>query len=354
MQIIDRYIGRAVISGIVLVTAVLLALETMGAFAFESGSIGNANYSLWSVIVFMLLRMPQQLYLLFPMAALVGTLIGLSMLASNGELTVMRAAGVSVQRIAGSVLKSAIWVMLVVVFIGEVVAPPAMQYAKLYRVKALAGQINLNTDYGLWARDGDIYIHVRRVETDGSLHIIKLYEFDQTKQLKQVISAASAQHDGQSWLLSNVSKYRLEQGKIKFERLASLPWKTLLDPDLVNVVSVMPNELTFWKLNDYIGYLHDNGLDAARYELSFWSKVIAPITICTLIMLAVPFVFGSSRQGGVGQRILIGFMGGMTFYISNRLVGQMGIVYGLPPMLAAMLPTLLVLGLSIYLLTRTR
>lgn len=354
MRILDRYIGKSIIGGVLSVLLVLLILDTLVGFAGQSHVIGQADYTMWHALGYVLLRMPQQIYELFPMIALLGTMLGLGGLANNSELIVVRAAGVSTWQFVISISKTAFLVMLLAVFIGEVIAPPAIQYAKLQRVKALSRQITLNTDYGLWVRDGESYVNVRRVETDGSLTGITLYTFNERNELKSLTRAAKANYDGENWFMLKVSKTSFSKDGVKVSKFNRQKWITLLSPDLVNVVSVAPENLAIWKLGSYIDYLEENGLDSSTYKLSFWTKVFMPITIATMILIAIPFIMGSLRHTGVGQRILIGFLGGLTFYLVNRLSGQMGIVYGLPAILSAGLPTALVLIWSTHILRKLR
>jgi len=117
---------------------------------------------------------------------------------------------------------------------------------------------------------------------------------------------------------------------------------------------VTPENLSIIKLKGYIEYLKTNGLNSKEYELSFWTKLIAPLTISGMIILAMPFVFGSLRNVGAGQRILVGFMLGLGFFIFNRLIGNAGLVYIDYPWVAAVIPTLVVLIVGIVLLKRTR
>lgn len=354
MYILDRYLGKSILIGVFSVLIVLLVLDALVGFAGQSHVIGKAGYTMWHALAYVMLRMPQQIYELFPMIALLGTMLGLGGLANSSELIVIRAAGVSMWQFIISISKTAFLVMLLAVFIGEVVAPPAVQYAKLQRVKALSQQITLNTDYGLWVRDGDSYVNVKRVETDGSLTGITLYTFNELNQLKSLTKAAKANYDGDNWFLSKVRKTSFTKQGVSVINNKKLKWMTLLSPNLVSVVSVSPENLAVWKLYDYIDYLEENGLDSSMYKLSFWTKVFMPLTIGTMILIAIPFIMGSLRHAGVGQRILIGFLGGLTFYLVNRLSGQMGVVYGIPAILSAGLPTLVVLVWSSHFLRRIK
>ncbi|MDH5179624.1 MAG: LPS export ABC transporter permease LptG [Gammaproteobacteria bacterium] len=353
MKILDRYIGKFITTGVLSVLVVLSALDALINFTSESDYIGQAQYTLWHAIGYVLLKMPQQMYELFPMIALLGTMLGLGTLANNSELIVIRAAGVTTLQLVISIMKTALVLVLVALFVGEVLAPPALQYAKLKRVKVMASEVSLNTDYGLWARDGETFINVRRVETDGRLTGITLYRFSALHELKEITRAGHAKHDGNSWYLYKVDITDLEKN-LAVRKLKSMQWSTLLSPDLVNVVSVSPENLAIWNLQSYIGYLEENNLDTSLYKLSFWSKVFMPVTIAAMVFIAIPFVLGSLRHAGIGQRILTGFLGGLVFYLVNRLSGQMGIVYGIPPFISAGAPTLLVLIFSLFFMRRVK
>jgi lipopolysaccharide export system permease protein len=253
-----------------------------------------------------------------------------------------------------AVLKTALLITALGIFIGEVIAPPVVQFAKLQRVRVMNSQISLNTDYGLWARDGNTYIHVRRVENDGRLIGINLYLFDDYHSLHETYSAASAEYRSDAWELQRVVHKKVTADGIVQNTLPTMKWQTLLNPDLVNIVSVTPDNLSIWKLSSYIDYMQDNGLDAGEYQLTFWTKLIAPLTIAAMMLLAVPFIFGTLRNTGVGQRVFVGFLIGLVFYIISQLSGRIGLVYHVPPFIAAMLPTLLVLVAGTYMVTRLR
>lgn len=354
MDILDRYIGKAMLLGVLAVLLVMVTLESLISFAGEAGSIGRANYGVWDAVSYIVFNIPQKLYIMFPMTALLGTMLSLGMLAGNSELIAMRAAGISVARITVSVLKTGIVLAAVVIAMGEFIAPPAVQHAKLQRVSAMNQEISLNTDYGLWARDGANYIHIRRVEDDGRLIGINIYIFDKEQQLVETLTAPSAEYQDDHWVLYGVIKRSIEPDAIKQKFVATVRWDTLLKPEMVSVVSVTPDNLSIIKLKSYIDYLKANGLNSKEYELSFWSKLIAPFTIAGMIVLAIPFVFGSLRSAGTGQRILVGFMLGLGFFIFNKLIGNAGLVYIDYPWIPAMFPTLVILIAGVVMLKRTR
>ncbi|MFK5912793.1 MAG: LPS export ABC transporter permease LptG [Woeseiaceae bacterium] len=348
MKILDRYIGQAVITGVMTVLAIFLILYELFSFAGDAGLIGKANYTLWSAIKNTLYLIPQHIYELFPLSMLMGTMLGLGWLANHNELVVIRTAGVSLMRIVVAVMKTAVMLMLLATILGEAVAPPLLQHAKDIKLKALNRNINMNTDYGLWARDDQTYINVNRVDSTGRLVGITLYLFSKENHLQRTIMAKHARYDGQQWILNSVDETLYLDDKVEVKHTKEMLWQTLLDLDMVKIVAIRPDLLSVWKLTSYMEYLKNNDLDYGRYELVYWTKIFSPLTILSMVLLAIPFVFGSTRQISLGRQILLGFFVGISFYLVSRLSGQMGLVYGVPAILSALLPNLLVISLAIW------
>jgi len=356
MNIIDRYIGQAVITGVFVVLVILTAIYVVFAFGGESGKIGQADYTVWSAIEYSLYLVPRRLYELFPLSMLLGTMLGLGWLANNNELVIIRLAGISLIRIIGSIMKTAVMLMLIAIVIGEGIAPPLHQYASEQRIKALNRLINVNTDYGLWAKDGETYINVNRVKNDGRLIGVTLYQFTKDNSIERQIKANQAIYDvnDEQWQLLSVKEILNKNNNFIVKQHKEMKWKTLLDLDMVKTVAIPPENLSIWKLNSYINYLKNNELEYSKYELVFWTKVFSPLTILAMVLLAVPFVFGSVRHVTIGKQILIGFLIGLSFYILSRLIGQMGLVYGVPAAMSALLPTLIVISLTVWSYRRIR
>lgn len=348
MNILDRYIGQSVITGVATVLTILIVLYELFAFAGETNQIGRADYTVLAAMQYSLLRIPQHIYELFPISMLLGSMLGLGWLANHNELVIIRMAGVSLLRIVGSIMKTAIMLMVIAMVIGEGIAPPLHQYASDQRIKALHGQINMNTDYGLWARDGDTYINVNSVDKDGRLNGITLYQFSKNNFIERQIQASQAVYDGKQWLLKSVKETIHKNNSFVVKRKKEMKWKTLLDLDMVKIVAVRPELLSIWKLNGYIDYLKNNDLEYTKYELVYWTKLFGPLTILAMVLLSIPFVFGSVRHISIGKQILLGFLVGITFYIVSRLTGQVGLVYGVPAIFSALLPNLLVIILTVW------
>ncbi len=352
MTILDRYIARSMLSSTLLVFAVLTALFTFIKFVDVLGDMGKANFGLYQAVRYVVLSLPRQAHEIFPMTALLGTTLGLASLAVDSELVAMRAAGISLARLVGSVVKVGIAYMLLVTIVGEFIAPVTEDMAERGRATALQTSVRQQKDSGLWVRDGQMFIHLGEVLPDLSVLRVNIYHFDATKQLRLQTSAKKGQYQNMSWRLEDVRQSRLETGHVRVRRLKFDEWDTVLTPDMLAVFAVKPEGLSAWRLYRYIQHLDMNKQDTGRYNLAFWNKLMAPVAVVVMMVLAVPFVFSQMRSSGVGVRLVMGIMLGLAFYVLSRGFGNFGLLFGLPPVIGAVLPTLLFLALAGIMLRR--
>lgn len=244
--------------------------------------------------------------------------------------------------------------MLLALILGEYVAPPAERYAQSMRSTALVERFAITSDNGLWARDGQYFIHIREVPSQNQVNGVSIYEFDDARRLRTMTTAHSGRYDGGRWLLEDVSRSRIDVTGVSTERVAQLAWHSLLTPEMIEVVAVKPASLSVQGLINYIQYLKDNGLSTDRYNLALWNKLVLPVTTLVMVFLSIPFIFGPLRSVGVGQRIFVGMLMGIGFYLIDQTFSFVGLVYQFPTALSATLPTLLFLSLALVLMARVR
>jgi lipopolysaccharide export system permease protein len=251
------------------------------------------------------------------------------------------------------VLQAGIILVVFVALVGELVVPTSERQAQTIRAIAIQQQaISLGVQHGFWARDGLRYIHVGRVYPGLQLGDLSVYELDESKQLKRVISARSARYVNAQWLLRQVKRSSLGDNRVDSETSEQETWPSLLKPELLNVVSVKPANMSALELYRYSDYLQANELDSSHYRLAFWIKVLTPVSSLVMLLIALPFIFGSQRSGGSGNRIMLGLLLGIGFFLLNRTMNHLGQVYGLDPLFSAAFPVVLVALLGVLALRR--
>ncbi len=354
MQILERYIGRAVLLNIAIVMFVLLTLFMFFGIVAELGEVGKGSYNLTVAVMFVGLTMPQLAYQLFPLAALLGCILGLGALANNSELTVIRAAGVNLSSIISAVIKASLIGLLFALVIGEVVAPYTSHKGDTLRATALLKKVSIAEKYGMWARDDRSFINIRKLQKGGLLGDIYIYQLDSQRSLSQVLHAVSAAYNGRNWVLRDVTLNRFAGESVSVSKMPTMVWQTDLHPQLLQIVTVEPSTLSIWGLHQYIRYLEDNFLKADVYSLTFWHKMFYPLVCIVMILIAIPYIFGPLRSIGVGTRILVGTLTGLTFHIFNQLFSHFGLVYEINPAFIAAFPISIFLFLSLWWLRKVQ
>ncbi len=353
MKILDHYIGKQIVLTILMVAFALLGFDLFFHLVHELKVVGKGQYGLSVALTFLGLSIPTRLYTMFPWSALIGSLIGLGMLANHSELVVMRTAGISVLRITWAVLKAALILLIFVVLLGEGIAPITERLAQTKRTFALSGGQTIETAFGVWVRQGEEFIHIQTVRADGELQGITRYQFDNNRKLKRAIFAKSALPEKGHWRLKQVKGTEfLSQGTRVFqEETQFVPH--LLEPEILQTAMVKHPErlslLTLWRT---IHHRLKNELNAENYELAFWSKVFQPVVILMMVFLAVPFVFGPLRSVSIGSKVLVGIFVAFLFHTVNSLFVPLAIVYQFPPILAVLLPIIVFSGLGFWILRR--
>jgi len=369
---LDRYIGRSIMLTSMLVLLTLVALASIFAFISELDDVGTGNYSVGRAAQYIILTIPGKIYMLFAPAVLLGSLLGLGALASNSELTVMRAAGISGGRIIRAVLVTGIALMLLVALIGETVMPKTEQIAEELRLTALEKQLSVKGSRGLWLKSGDKFVNVGTVMPDFTLLDVSVHQFE-SNRIVLALKAARALSEGDDWLLQDIVVTHFQNELTRIEQIESIYWSeflrrnsvtypadgvnnsntALVSPDVLKTISISPESLSALDLYEQVEYLQGNQLDSRRIELAFWVKVVSPLSTLVMLMLSLPFVFASQRSGSAGQKIFIGIILGILYALLNRLLTQLGLANGLAPALSAVLPLALFLCVAVVGIKKT-
>ncbi len=352
IKILDVYLARTLLGTTFISLFVLVGLSSLIKFVEQLKSVGRGSYDMLSAGIYVLLSMPREIEQFFPMATLLGGLIGLGLLASNSELVVMQAAGMSRGNIIGSAMKSALLMVLFVMSIGEWVAPASETRAKEIRTQAISGGSLFSGGNTVWAKDGDAFVSIGEVASKTELNDVRIMTFDKELALTNIITAEQAQFDQENWRLKDVQSTDFNLRNVAVRPSEYNQWVSGLTPDKLSVVTVKPEALSIRGLIDYVAYLKNNSQDAGRYELALWRKVLQPVTIAIMLLVALSFVFGPLRSVSMGARIGMGTLTGFGFFIANEVFGPLSLVYNLPPVAGAIVPSLLFALLAAYLIRR--
>jgi lipopolysaccharide export system permease protein len=354
VNILDRYIVGRILAMTALVMAVFIGLAVLVTFIAEQGDTGTGHYDSLDAFWFSLMSVPQQAWLLLPIGALIGSMLGLGTLASGSELTVARTAGVSVRRLALSVFIAGILLIGIEVVLGELLAPPLQQVAR--QQKAFARFSDASFGGGsAWVRDGNQILDVEQSQ-DGEAHGgMLIFELSSDHHLLAVGRAARAMAGtGHRWELHGYAESRFADGRVKTSSLGVRTLDSNVSGPFLQLAMSEPGELASGALWSLISYYRANALDPKAYVFAFWSRIARTCAIAFAVMLAIPFVLGPMRSSGSGARLLVGLMLGLGFFFLQRFIESGTFVFDLDPVMLAWLPTGVLVMVTMGLLARVR
>lgn len=354
MNLLTGYLMRTILSSTFLVLAVLLALA--GLFQF----IGNlddvqGDFGMLQVFIYSMMRLPQISFEMLPMAALIGSLLGLGALANKSELVVMRTAGISVVKLSGMVALSGIVLLLIAALIGEFIAPPLDYFARNLRNEARFSQSDRASGNPAWVKNGDLILHLERVNSELEFGGVYMFRFNEDDSLQSVARAENAGiADDDRWVLENFRETRFDEAGVQTNASSVTTESLEVGSDVLGITLVKPVSLSARGLVSYVRYLRSNDMSSIRYEMELWSRIAATITVTLMPVLALAFVFGSLRSAGAGSRLMIGVMIGLGYFLASETLASSGQVFDLNPVLVTFIPTFVLFLITVIALSRVR
>jgi lipopolysaccharide export system permease protein len=349
------YILRTVLAYTGLVLLVLLALGALFLFIGQQDDIGTGSYTASQAMLFVVLNLPTYLAQLLPVAALIGTLLGLGNLARGSEIVAMRAAGITTVQFCGWLGVAGVLLAMLMVGLGEFVAPPLEKYARQLKVFAKNSEFSFAGSRGAWLRDGDTIISIQQQSDDVTYGGVQVFRFDAARRVLAVGRAESASVDETNqWRLEGFTETRFLNGGTEVGRQPLYPLRSTLSADLLGLAVVEPEALRLRDLRAYIAHLERNDLDSTAFEIAFWSRIARIVALLIVVMLALPFALGPMRSSGQGARAVIGILIGAAFVLLSQTLESSGQLFNLHPILVGWAPTVMLAALTGVLLTRAR
>ena len=354
MKIRDRYIAKILLSYTLVVLVVWLSIYSFFNFLTEINVVGQESYTILSAIKYIILKMPEVAYSQASPVILLGCVLGMGHLATTNQLLIFRISGASILKITGTTLKNALIFVIAIIAIGEAIAPMTSNFAELGRTNAL-GNIAVPTNQeGFWIRDGDNFINVKK-NIDGKLFSgITVIEVNSSNKIERVIKSENAVFDGNSLDMSGSKIFSINDSSV-FDNISlkernSYNKTVSFDQDLIDSLKKKPKDLTTWTIIKQIQFLSDNKLRSGVFEVELYKRLIKPVTLVAMILLAMLFIFGSTRDITLGRKIFFGVALGLSFEMLSRIASAMALSFDFNPLISAVLPSTLVMLISITLL----
>lgn len=369
-KIYERYFAKQIYISFGFILFALLALFLFFDILSELGSV-NTKYTMPLALLHVLLKAPNRMVEIIPIAGLIGSIYVFAMMASQSEFTIFRVAGLDIKQSLFTLIKISLPIAILTLVISEGLGPYSEKISEQIRMEALGSTFNSQFRSGVWVKDklhdvdgsgpikpGVRYVNVGSINQNEEIRQIRMYEFDPNYRLLSIRSAASGRFNSQGvWELNNVSETRFIEKRsndpldavytAQTKIIPKLNLESQVTPQILNVLLISPEKMSIVSLGRFILHLQENKQDAQRHTIAFWKKVIYPFIIFVMLALALPFAFMKVRAGSVGLKVFGGIMLGMSFQLFNTLFSSVGLLGTLPPLFTAVFPPLIYLLLAL-------
>lgn len=354
MKRIDRYIIAHILGLTAIVALALLAIHTFITFVAEVDQAGRGGFGYAELLAYTLWLMPTGLYVMLPIIGMLGTLVGLGTLASQSELTAMRAAGVSLLRIGTATLGAGVLLGIVCVGLGDWLAPLGQRNAEALKTESQSGVPAGIGGRPVWLREGEHVFHIQRLLAEDHIAAVEIYTLGPDLNLRAAMRVGEGRYRGGAWHFRDVSRTEFGDQEARVVEMAETVWTGALSPELLRLFVLEADALSSAGLLRLIHYLRENNLDSSAYALALARKAVAPLTVMAMMLFAIPFVLGPLRNTGAGQRLFVGVLIGLAFYVINEVTANTGQLYGWNPLVSAAAPTLAFALVGLWRLHDTR
>ncbi len=355
-MILQRYIATRLVIGWLLALAVLGPMFGIIGFIQELDRT-QLGYDALAVGRYTLMTLPQQILMLAPVIALLGSMAALSGLYRTNELTIISCTGFSRGLLIEAIVRPTIVLMLLLWLSMEFIVPRLQLAAEDQRHSLRYGNQVKIPDGGIWSVDGNRYTRLGRITKGGEPGNIDVFQFDDDGQLLSAIHGNTASVlPGRRWLLRGVREKRLVDGELVSSRRKQEEVDNLWAQGELPTLSLSSDTMALSILYGYGEFLEQNGRPADKFFSLFWQKLLMPFTVGAMVLLATPLSAssGAGRDRSMGVKMGIGALVGILFFLAAQIILALGQLLGLSPALTALLPSILVFACALVLLRRLR
>ncbi len=374
MKILQRYFLVQVVKSVVFILVAFLGLFAFFDLISELSSVGKGAYQLHHAFIYILLGFPGYIYELMPFAVLIGTIYAMAVFASHSEFTIMRVSSLSTRDACLILARVGVIFLAFTFLVGEAVTPYTSRIAADFRNNLIGRNLSDKFRTGMWSKDiiyengregeaiGSRFMNIKTMKPDGGIEHIKLYEFNQDLELVRTMSAKKGRYLGNyEWELMDVvdlhvtlgshlknSRFPESAPSVKAQKQETFRLISDVTPNILSVISVDATRMSAYELAVYNQHLVENKQDATSYQIAFWKKIIYPFSVFVMMALALPFAYLHFRSGGVSLKIFTGIMIGVAFILINNLFSHMGLLNAWPPLLTAIIPSMLFFIFAVF------
>ena len=354
MSVIDKYIFKLCNAAIITVIGCLLTLTSLFAL-FEELNESDIAYGFWDAANYILATTPNRVQELLIYSVFLGLLISLGRLAESNELTILRTSGWSPLKILVSLMPTILIWVIISTLISEFLIPNSEKEAEIQKLQFVETEGLSRKTSGLWFKDKNLFMRISAFGNNKNIVGITQYRVDDKQRLVEIIYARSGKYqiEDQNWMLIDVKITTFGTNQVTTSASSSRIWSNSISPDmLASQAFIEPKKMSLMELTLQINYLDDQNIAKSQYSIAFWSRLLEPLAYIGLALYSIAILLGPMRETSAGSRIAVGVFSGLGFMYLKNLFSPMVGVFGLPAILAILIPIAIVYLIALRLIQR--
>lgn len=355
MKLITRYIIKKCFFNSFLVLFAFVMLFTIFNILGQLGDVNKGSYTTLAMLFYTVLLIPNYIYLLMPLAVLIGVMLGMLNLVNYSEYAIIRTSGMSYKKITLILFIFGAAFSFFTFLFGELIGPEANHYAQVYKMEKLKQLVSTNLHSGIWSKDGtNSFVNIKQVMPDDTIIGVNIFVYDANLRLKYFKSADVGKYDDKRklWVLTHVKQYDYTGQNIVKTELNNYQWLTAIAPNYFSVLVIAPEDMSAIALVKYIHHLDINHQSTQRYQIAFWNKLLYPLACISMSLIALAFIPNNRRNINLGGKLFVGILIGVAFFFATRLIGFMALLFGWNAIISSLTPTIILFSFGWYFIIR--
>ena len=353
LAILDKYILKQLLDvftlGVIIFTSIIFASETFTQLIKQISLYGIPFHIAMMMVI---LNLPQVFVLTIPISTLFATVMTVNDLSLKSEITIFKACGIGINRVAKPIFCFALVMTFVSFFINEFIVPVASVQSKSLAIYSLEQKHIPENKMNFTVKDIDKNGQLKRLFyaqwcKDKTLNNVTVIDITNPKNI-QIVQAKKGSTSEYGWLFENGIVYTISKnGKIFNTSFFEESNVSFGIGDVNEMVKETTSEFNFFKLARHIKKQTDAKVKL-EYKINLFDKLALPITTFALAIIGVPLAITPPRvryNRGFLFSILIIFV----YYVIRAFSLNLGETGTIHPLLAAWLPVIIITTIGLIL-----
>jgi lipopolysaccharide export system permease protein len=291
------------------------------------------------IVLYFTSSLPLILIRVTPIAILMAAFMTMGNLSKTGEITAMRAGGLSLIKISRPLVMVTIIITVGIVLIQELAVPVSTRTMReIWNVKIKGESAPQIVRDKIWYRSGNQMIYIGQAQTaSGLLRDITIFDLNERFNIEKRIDADRAKYQDEDWVFYDTVEriFSPESGELT-GRIVSKKTNIPLNKTPANFkhVEATPGELTFIDLYHEIDRLQAEGYNTVRHRVDMQTHIAAPFACIVMVLLGIPFALHRGRSASLASGIVISILVGVSYFIVNSVATVFGYSGILSPLIA--------------------